>query len=1639
MSEPPTPHSDEILTTSGGNATAAGVSFQAEVGALFAILLLAERRVDGRLGLGDVRIRSVRFETEAPVDDILVETDSGGWIFVQAKKRLTLSTTPNSEMGSIAGQIVKQYHACAQGNGAPNWNRPLIPDHDRILIAVGPGASGRITDDLAKALSALQAHSTAPIPRYQQTALDSFSTCLENAWRTLTGTAPSDDVIRPLLSYIRVCRFDFTHADQELAVEWSKPLFQDEGTADAAFALLARQCQWLMENRLGADTAGLRRHLEQKGLTLKAAPSFQEDINALQAYSTATRDELSHYEETKIGDREITIDRQCTQAVIASAISGSFLLIGEPGSGKSAVLNAAAKTLCDQGHDVVTLAVDRLSVTSSDGLEQQLGVSRPVREILRNWPGPAPAFVFIDALDATRGGSSEAVFRNLIKDILEVGGRWRVVASIRTFDLRLGEQFRELFRGAPPDAQYAEESFPHVQHICITHWTPEELAQLFERAPEIASAVMYGGHRLHDLALVPFNTRLLADLISSGLSAEAFGEIHSQAQLLERYWDRRVVRHGTSAALCLRRVVTEMVDARALEVNKLRVAEGAADIFDTLLRENVLVAIRGDRRVAFRHHILFDYAASRVYLDPHDIAATAAIFCGESDLGLMLAPALAFALQGLWAESGDGHADFWSAVITIAGASELDPIARSVAARTACEFPVTADDVQGLNEAMRSQGEQRRSAVTAFTHVVGALAIHVESGATFCVAPWCALTVGAQYVLADTIWSLRALLSLLTSHTHASECGRQVGIAARRLIGFALDHPDLPSQLMLSAIGFVADTYLSDVPASTTVLRKLLESGRIRDHGHEDLPWLARKIKAVWEADPDFAVDIYGTVFGTVIDDRRETSIGGSRILQMRSNRQQDFAMAGFVLKEAFPQFLTADPSHAVCALTKAFEQNVSAVHTPLEETRTWTATVSDHTARLAEDDSRHWAWNPNEEHGDNLAALLKAFVERLRTLPESDACELARLVIQTNVLAVIWARLFMVGAQRPADLGALLWPYAVQSPFLLCMDTQKDAIDLIAAQYSSEVVPERQRFEQAAFDLRIADDENAELQRNTFLLRLFGAIGREQLTTAEARAFLGNHITDAGGNVPNSRPFRIEVSTHAFEASDWFRHQGVEVALPANQDLWAEANRIRSELGLGGAPSVPIRNIRETMSSLQGLMEAAKGSLAVGTAPAITDLAMGIAAAGAKALANLESAPLREQPTVLGDLVTLTLELTNYPAPEAAPDQEVRFEQDQNWGFPVARIEAGQAAIRLCQVDSQTAKRILPSLDALLCDPHPAVRSLVAENLTALWKTDRAEMWRLVKQVAETEPNRAVLRLFVQNCLGPLLHADPNQVEGLVLGILARAGDPKETPVAALLGALAELVTFLWVSHGRLKARRLLQNWLTGIPDHEPELSRAIATLRGALVLGYGNDNPVDRAIRQRAQQFAVWAVNASASELERYLAAVSDGSPMSNETGKINAGIINSIAEQLYFGSGAFRGGSRAEQVILDKLEAKGAFLTDIADILHRIGDVGFPATIHHLIDLLDFLAPGDPALAFDLVAHALLGAGRQYGYQFELLGTDRFVQVIGRLLADNRDIFLDNSARRRVLIRCLDVFSEVGWPAARRLVYQLPDLLR
>ncbi len=136
------PSATETGVGTGGNATASGVQFQAHVAASIAAALLAGHSLDRRLQIGGVRAKVIRLETEAPVDDILVETDNGGFLFLQAKTTTALASTLDSPLGKTVLQFVRQYLACARGQGRQGWDRPLSKDKDRLVLKQRDGLFG---------------------------------------------------------------------------------------------------------------------------------------------------------------------------------------------------------------------------------------------------------------------------------------------------------------------------------------------------------------------------------------------------------------------------------------------------------------------------------------------------------------------------------------------------------------------------------------------------------------------------------------------------------------------------------------------------------------------------------------------------------------------------------------------------------------------------------------------------------------------------------------------------------------------------------------------------------------------------------------------------------------------------------------------------------------------------------------------------------------------------------------------------------------------------------------------------------------------------------------------------------------------------------------------------------------------------------------------------------------------------------------------------------------------------------------------------------------------------------------------------------------------------------------------------------
>ena len=510
MSKPPGTAATRAKTprtyaTGGGNATASGVNFQQSLGAFFGAWMLTETAVDHRLQLGAAKLVAMWMETEAPLDDAMAQTSEGGFIAAQAKNTLSLSSSLDSEFGKTVGQIVRQWRICRDGKGDMGWDRPLDAARDRLVIAVGADSPASARIHLARGLEARRQPGPALLNADERKALAQFDACVRLAWSTTTTERLTDDIQADVSRLTYVFPIDPNGADRAGVTATLGAAMKNPADAPSALNLLERVAGDLMSARGGHNVPGLRNDLIGRGARLAARPDYRDDIAALKAYSLQTERTLKALEvvEADVGS-PIGITRHCQPAVNAAALGGDLLVTGEPGAGKSAVINALGRALRDQDHDVVQLVVDRFSVEFLEGLSRTLSLVHDLPEVLKAWDGSKAGFLLIDALDASRGGPAEAAFKRLIEAIIELKGRWRVVASIRTFDLRLGQNFRALFKGTPPEATLQAESFLAVRHVQIPAWSEAEIDELLQPIPTSCGRLRECPEKLRELAMVPF-------------------------------------------------------------------------------------------------------------------------------------------------------------------------------------------------------------------------------------------------------------------------------------------------------------------------------------------------------------------------------------------------------------------------------------------------------------------------------------------------------------------------------------------------------------------------------------------------------------------------------------------------------------------------------------------------------------------------------------------------------------------------------------------------------------------------------------------------------------------------------------------------------------------------------------------------------------------------------------------------------------------------------------------------------------------------------------------------------------------------------------------------------------------------------
>lgn len=1596
-----------------GRATNAGTYYQNRVSAWWAAVILAEADAQPPLDLpANLIFESLFAETNTAVDDLTVHTSANGSIACQAKHKLALETALTSDIGKTVAQFVRQFRAD---------ERKLDPTKDRLVLVTTSLSSAPIRTRLRAFLDRLR---TSASPQMEWTtgnkeenyAAAAIRSHVVKAWRAERGNSPTAAEIIELLRLVHVQTLDVDLGgdhEREAKQLLRRSVLTNPSDANKAWnTLLAEVGQYATAGQ-SADRPALQRAFARDGIAFKAPRSFQHDINRLKDLTNATLKTLLEYARIEAAGRTITIQRPVAKEIEVGAARGHMLVLGLPGAGKSGALYELAQAL-QNTNDVVLLAVDQIDAASLGTLRTELGLEHDLLTVLDAWPGSGPGYVIVDALDAARSEGAIKTLQSLLRAVITSKGRWHAVASVRKFDLRYNAPLRSLFQGSPPSPGCIDPEFFSVRHINVPALTPSELSQVQAQSPQLGALVSGASPPLLELLYLPFNLRLLAELLGAGLTPTELRPVRTQIELLDRYWQERIRRNdgeGEARELVLERVTAAMIARRSLRVTKKAALEREAasgPYLDALLRAHVLAewtTQSGAARpefITFQHHLLFDYAGARLYVppEPEDLAD---LLSKQPDLLIAIRPSLELHYQRLWHHD---QPSFWNLTFRLIE-SNVNEVGKllgpAVAGLSATEYAETTPLLNGLKNPA-----QNAAALAVLHHILATLLTHRPVD-----TPWIecldAATTGLTGSLAHAIRPYVFFLSEQISQLSTDNLNR-LGRIARRVLAFGLSDPEKHAWLVTGGIIAAAKTVMTDPAATIPILRGCITPEHLTKHGYRTLPMLARQVEFLTNADPGFVGDLYTAGFAYHDESGEKTSMNDSQIFAMSSNRKQDYEMGLYLLAEYFPRFLEQVPPVAVDALLKIAAGWVAAEHPPNDQPVP--VRLDDIETRLVPDYSSIWGQGAGSHH-DEPFQMLRSFQTYLETLTDEIPIRaIVEAIAAAQPPALLWRALLLAGTQQPTTVGRVIRSLAWDRSILTERDTTQLAGGFLTVIFPFLTPEERARVEDAILEIPQTVPAERVSVANRFRDRLIGCLDASLLATPEARAHAAK-LQAAGGPPPNRTEPRFQFGAVPFNEEDFLRDRGVPV-----DD--SEHKRILSLMKTLQAFAIEFLNDGPPAERVETMLPAIRGL--GGEMPAIRNLHSELAQQAIIALVQAADTVLRSD-TYIWDSETIDfLKAMLLPCVT-----DSRLAGDEDLRARALRSEVAKGIMSLARINAALAEELRPTILKLSDDPDDEIRHELMNRLLFLFKTAPTLMWQLLDRLAENETKGSVLRVGVAS-MQRIAGIDAARISALAEEVFLRLPAADKDTEEARLGC-SDIFVGLAVHHEDATSLKMLDRMIAAPADHGREFAHIIFALGAYLHDEKKEVYSAAFALLKRILDAYIAAKNALDG---RFAAAPEKWQAADRELyGTVLKG-IDEVATRIHLTSGAFNHGNA------ELTPPSAAFFEHARPLLEALASMAHPHTAHAVIETLAFFVPLDPMGVLHLIAQSVK-ASAEHNYQFEPLGEDLVVKTVERYLAEFRPLLRENPEGNVALMEILDIFVRVGWPRALQLTYRLGDIYR
>lgn len=805
------------------------------------------------------------------------------------------------------------------------------------------------------------------------------------------------------------------------------------------------------------------------------------------------------------------------------------------------------------------------------------------------------------------------------------------------------------------------------------------------------------------------------------------------------------------------------------------------------------------------------------------------------------------------------------------------------------------------------------------------------------------------------------------------------------------------------ALEAVVKTAASDPEATEELLRETIDPVRLQERGYLDLPVLADAVSDLAVVLPEFVEDLYVAAMTFEETSTDPTTLVSSPLLPLSSTQAQDYRQARWSLADNFGGYLERHRQGAVSALVRIIEEE----HCP---TATAEVDLGEWTISIHRDGSDRWDVAQFSD-GADPPALLEAFETHLAGLEsESEVAAVLGLLADQQVPAALWRRVLEAAADNELLADELGPPDELAKQHVV--DELEGPLGvLVVARHRQLTAEDRARLEAAIVQLKPPgpDEESPNHQRlGQRYRRLVHGLDGDRLTNPTLRE--DQQSTD-------SPPEQPPVVSSFEPPADPVDRYGITLDTDHDQTVWSLLEDVLAFTDSHHQDGPTTQQVADSLPAVRDLWDNLQAQ------PPSEDIRRlaedTVAAAAERWTRAVDQLP----PAVLQLAREILLRAAGHPCPEPRPDAD----QDDIELVGGPRREAAKGLPALARRRDHCDSEILDALRRLATDPVASIRYETIRRLRLLHQSAEAEVWELLREVAATDGSDGVLRVVVSAAYA--WHSTGGGGLDVIRTVADRA-EPRDTRQSAV-NVCTTVAGLLWVEDGNKEAKQLVERFMDRDRYRVQGLCSLLHELSSKQLL-----TTEDTDARRRALQLCDRCAEAGLGILEG-LEDSDELTEAQDHRAKAAARLLETVAGQLYVASGAQDDASSDREEASPSAEAVRLF-DEAAPLLDKLAEVPFAQTAHRLIEWLEYMLDSRPEQVLRAVGDVVRTGGTAGGYELDTLAVKAIARIIKRLLADHRDL-LHDSENLTVVRESLEVFVEVGWPAAHRLVFDFESSFR